>query len=254
MNLKKLVWIGTVSAVTAACSAGGEKVSYSLSSDFYSQYVWRGHNLVDDWVWQPSVGIAKGPWSAGIWGNLDLTDENDQSGEFTEYDFYGSYSWAVTENLMLSMGYIFYRFPSVGSTQELYWGLTVDAVLNPSLTVYYDFDDINGTYVSAGVSHSIEKIADLTESIPIGLTFSCSVGWGDSNYNKGYWTDAGGDPISSSAWNDLGIKVAFPIAFGTWTLTPSVHFVTVLDSEIRQGLSSSDRNLFFTGVSLSTAF
>lgn len=243
-----LVW------TAASVSGAEEKVSYTLTSDVYSKYVWRGHNLVDDWVWQPSVSIAKGPWSAGIWGNLDMTDENGQSGEFTEYDFLGSYSWSVTEKLTWSFGYIYYRFPSAGSTQEVYSSLAADMVLNPSVTVYYDFDDINGTYVSAAVSHSIEKIADLTESIPVGLTVSCAVGWGDSNYNEGYWSDADGEPVSSGAFNDFSVKLAFPISLGAWTLTPSLNYVTILDSEIRRGLPSDDRDLLFTGISLGTTF
>lgn len=253
MCMKEWICAGVVLTVSVAPSAE-EKAAFSLTSDFYSKYVWRGHNLVDDWVWQPSVGISKGPWSAGVWGNLDLTNENSQAGEFTEYDFYGSYSLPLADNLSLSVGYIYYRFPGAGSTQEVYSGLSLDTFLSPSLTVYYDFDDINGTYVSAGIGHTIEKIAELSESVPVGLALSCAVGWGDSNYNEGYWADTVGDPLDKSALNDLSLKIAFPFTLGKWTVTPSLNYVMILDSDIRNGLPSGDRDLFWTGVGLGTEF
>ncbi|HOK94951.1 MAG TPA: hypothetical protein PK052_04240 [Anaerohalosphaeraceae bacterium] len=254
MNKAVLFWMGFVSALAISADAQEEKAVFSVTSDFNSKYVWRGHNLVDDWVWQPSIGLSKGAWSAGIWGNLDMTDENSQSGEFTEYDFYGSYTFSITEQLSLSFGYIYYRFPSAGSTQEVYSSLVWDTILSPSLTVYYDFDDINGTYITTGISHSIEKVMELTDSIPVGLDLSCNVGWGDSNYNEGYWLNGSSEAIRSSGWNDLFVTVGFPMPLGKWTLTPSLNYVTILDSDIRKGLVSDDRDLFFTGFSLSAEF
>lgn len=243
----------TLSLIISAAAEEG-KMTFSIANDFASKYVWRGHNLTDDWVWQPSIGLSSGAWSAGIWGNLDMTDKNYQSGEFTEYDFYGSYAFSVTDELTMTMGYIYYRFPSAGSTQEIYSGLAWDIMLRPSVTVYYDFDNINGTYITAGISHSIERIAEITESVPVGLALSSSVGWGDSQYNQGYWSNSSGEPISSSAWNDLSFKVGFPLSLGRWTFTPSLNYTVILDSDIRSGLVSDDRELFVAGFGLSAEF
>jgi uncharacterized protein (TIGR02001 family) len=254
----KAGWIGMVVTMTAVCgrvSAGEDSaLGFEVTSDFNSKYVWRGQNLVDDWVWQPGISASYGGFTAGIWGNLDMTDENDESGEFTEYDFYGEYAFDLTDGIGLSFGYIHYKFPSGGNTQEVYTGISFATFLNPFVTVYYDFEDIDGTYVTAGIGHSIEKIADLTESIPVGLELALSVGWGDSNYNEGYWADSNGDALDDSGLNDLTLKIGFPMAIGSWTLTPSVNYVTLLDSDIREGLRSGDKDMFFTGVSLSTGF
>jgi len=38
--------------------------------------VWRGQNLVDDWVLQPGASVVYKNLTASVWENLDLTDEN----------------------------------------------------------------------------------------------------------------------------------------------------------------------------------
>lgn len=247
-----LVIIVTVSGLAEA--ADESSLGFEVTSDFNSKYVWRGQNLVDDWVWQPGISVSYGGFTAGIWGDLNLTDENNQSGEFDEYDFYAEYGIDLAEGIALSVGYIDYKFPSGGNTQEVYAGIRFAAFLNPSVTVYYDFEDINGTYVTAGIGHSIEKIADLTESIPVGLDLSLSIGWGDSNYNEGYWADSIGNAIDSSGLNDLTLKIGFPMSIGSWTFTPSINYVTLLDSDIREGLPSGDKDMFFMGLSMGTGF
>ena len=54
----------------------GDKVSVGASADFFSKYVWRGQNLVDDWVLQPGASVGYKNLTASVWENLDLTDEN----------------------------------------------------------------------------------------------------------------------------------------------------------------------------------
>ena len=66
-----------------------DDVSVGVSADFFNKYVWRGQNLVDDWVLQPGVSIGYKNLTASFWGNLDLTDENDYEGEFSEGKFHG---------------------------------------------------------------------------------------------------------------------------------------------------------------------
>ena len=73
----------------------------------------------------------------------------------------------------------------VGETTELYWGLNFDLPLSPSITVYHDIDTIKGSYVSFGISHSIEKIAELGSDSPVGMEVAAGLGWGSSGYNEG---------------------------------------------------------------------
>jgi hypothetical protein len=47
-----------------------------VTIDFYSKYVWRGQNLVDDWVLQPGVSSTFGNFTLGVWGNVDMTKKS----------------------------------------------------------------------------------------------------------------------------------------------------------------------------------
>lgn len=227
----------------------------SLSACFNSKYVWRGQLLNDDFVFQPSAGIGYGGLTASLWGNLDLTDYHDNSGEFTEYDWTVGYADTVpgVDCLKYSIGAIYYYFPSVSNdadTVEIYAGLGLDMPLSPTVTVYRDVDEIDGTYVAFSLSHSIEELFEIAPGMPVGMTVLASLGWGDESYNEGYW---GG--LSESALQDLTLGVGFPVAIGGWTVTPSANYVMLLDSDVRESdVYSRSSDYFFTGVTLSTSF
>jgi len=55
------------------------EIGFELTADFFNKYVWRGQNLVDDWVFQPGVSATYGGLTASFWGNLDLTDAYGKS-------------------------------------------------------------------------------------------------------------------------------------------------------------------------------
>jgi len=144
----------------------GDEVSIAASADLLSKYVWRGQNLVDDWVLQPGASIGHKNLTASVWGNLDLTDENGYKGEFSEIDLALDYSGQVADSdiLSYSVGVINYDFPVSGGfddTWELYWGFGLDVPASPSVTVYHDVDEANGTYISFGIGHSFEKVVEL---------------------------------------------------------------------------------------------
>jgi len=232
----------------------------NLSACFNSKYIWRGQLLNDDFVFQPTVGVGYGGLSASLWGNLDMTDYHDNSGEFTEYDWTVGYADIVpgVDFLNYSVGVIYYYFPSVPGdldTVELYAGLGLDMPLSPTVTVYRDIDEIDGTYVAFSVSHSIDKLFELSPDMPVGMTVLTSIGWGNDAYNKGYW---GG--LDENALQDLTVTVGFPVPVMGWTVTPNVNYVTLLDSDIRKADAyatnshNNDSDYVFTGVTLSQNF
>lgn len=230
-----------------------------VSTAFMSKYIWRGQLLNDDYVMQPSVGLTYGNWSASLWGNVDMTDYHDNDWEFTEYDWTIGYSDKIpgVDILSYSVGAIYYYFPSLtddGDTVEVYAGLGLDIPLSPTLTMYRDVDEIDGTYLALSVSHSIETIFELSPDMPVGMNLSASTGWGSENYNKGYWG------VNSSKMNDLTLSVGFPVVMGNWTITPSVSYVTLLSSGVRASdwyktnSGNNDSDYVFTGITLSTSF
>lgn len=230
-------------------------LSVNLSASFNSKYIWRGQLLNDDFVFQPLVGLSYGGLSASLWGNLDMTDYHDNSGEFTEYDWTIGYADTVPgiDFLTYSLGVIYYYFPSASNdadTTEIYAGLGLDMLLSPTVTVYRDVDEIDGTYVAFSVSHSVDKLFELAQDMPVGMTVLTSLGWGNEGYNKGYW---GG--LDENALQDLTMTVGFPIPVGGWTLTPSVNYVTLMDSDVRKtDIYDTSSDYFFTGITLSTSF
>jgi hypothetical protein len=59
---------------------------------------------------------------------------------------------------------------------------------------------------------------------------------------------------------DLTLSVGFPIPIMGWTLTPSINYVTLLDSDVRAAdtyatySGNNDSDYVFTGITLSTSF
>ena len=229
-----------------------KRIEFEITADFFSKYIWRGQNLSDDPVFQPGLSAAYGNLTFGIWGNLELTNINGNSGDFSEIDYSLDYSAALPgmEGLGYSIGVIYYDFPGTTTkdTTELYWGLNFDLPANPSITVYHDVDEAEGTYVSLAVSHGIEEILTLAGA-PVAMEIGASLGWGSGSYNKYYWgTD-------QSKLNDLAFSVAFPFEVKGWTVTPSLNYVTLVSDDIRDtDTYGTDSDFFFAGVGVSKKF
>ena len=256
---KRLIMIGLVVSVFGSgqmCADDG--VEFEITADFFSKYIWRGQNVDDDPVFQPSISGSYGNLTAAIWGNLELTNINDKSGDFSELDYSLDYSDALPgiNGVGYSVGVIYYDFPSRAAdgtkapdTIELYWGLSFDLPLSPSITVYHDVDEAEGSYVSLAIGHSIEKVVELRPDVPVGAEVSASFGWGSASYDKYYWgTD-------QSKLNDLVLSICFPVTLGNCTLTPSLNYVTLLSDDIRDtDAYGTDSDFFVAGVGLSKRF
>lgn len=230
-----------------------DDITFEVTADYFGKYVWRGQNLSDDPVFQPGVSISAGGFTAGWWGSMDTTKINGNSGEFTEYDYSLDYSGDVPliDGVGYSVGVINYYFPSGEDTTEVYWGFGFDLPLSPSVTVYHDIDDVKGTYISTGVGHSVEKIAELDADTPIGMDLSASLGWGSASYNKVYW----GSTINSGKMNDLTLSVSFPFEISGWSLSPSLNYVSLVNGKVREtDAFSKQSDYFFAGIGASKGF
>lgn len=225
-------------------------VKFGISADYYSKYIWRGQNLNNESVFQPAVSVSAYGFTGSIWGNLDLTNKNDNSGQFNEFDWALDYTATVpgTENLNFSIGTIYYRFPHTPfhPTTEVYGGLGWDVALSPSIKLYHDIDEIDGSYVQLGIGHTFEKIYVVNEKCYCGLQLGASVGWGSGGYNHGYFG------VDNSKLNDLTLASGLPFCIDSWTIRPSVNYVTMLSDAIRQATDKSD-NVWW-GIGLSTSF
>ena len=239
-----------------------EKVTVGVSADFYEKYVWRGQHLVDDWVFQPGLSVGYGGLTASFWGNMDLTNENTANGEFSEIDLTLDYSATLPgiDILGFSVGFINYDFPVNGSaddTTEIYAGLSLDVPASPSVTFYYDVDEIiDGLYISFGVGHSFEEVFQLGPDTPVGVDLSASLGWGNGVYNKGYWgVKPNGNNIGENL-NDLVLTLAFPFQWAGFDVTASLNYVTLMSDDIRRsdayGMGRDDS--FYAGIGFAKEF
>ncbi|MFA5292094.1 MAG: hypothetical protein WC496_03575 [Phycisphaerae bacterium] len=253
--MKKLVLLLALLVASSAVLAEGEdKIGFTIGSDFFSKYVWRGQLLNDDFVFQPSIGASYKGFTASIWGNVDTTNYHGDSGEFTEYDLTFDYSGKFSEDSKVgySVGLIHYHFPSLSysDTTELYWGFNFDVPLSPTIKVYHGLGNENGIYANFGLSHTFEKVLKFSDTITGDLALGASIGWGNGTYNKDYWG------VDESRLNDLAFTVGIPIDLGNgWAVKPSFNYVVLVDGKIRDtdayGKSS---DYFFTGISISKSF
>ncbi len=237
-------------SVSIGLAAEAEKVGFEVTADYFSKYVWRGQNLDDESVFQPGFSINYMGFTASIWGSLEMTSVNGNSGEFTEVDYSVDYSgmFPDIEGLGYSVGMIYYDFPntSFNSTTEVYWGFSFDLPLSPSITVYHDVDEVDGSYVSLAFGHSIERIIELSSDMPMGMDIGANFGWGSSSYNRSYWGVGGGK------MQDLTLSAGFPVCVGSWTIRPNINYSTMLSDSIRAATTKSDN--FWAGVGVSVSF
>jgi hypothetical protein len=228
-----------------------EKIKFGLSTDYYSKYIWRGQNINNKGILQPAVSASAYGFTGSIWGNLDLTNQNDASGEFSEFDFTLDYSGTVpgADWLGFSVGTIYYRFPNTAfkPTTEIYGGLNLPTVpLSPYFKWYRDVDEIDGSYFQFGLGHTFEKIVEVNEKCYCGLELGVSVGWGSSSYNNGYFG------VDNGKFNDLTLSAGFPVCIDSWTVRPSINYSTMLSDSIRTATADSDN--LWVGVGISVSF
>ena len=250
------VWAAIMicAAVTQTSSAEDDaKVGIGVGMDYVSKYIWRGQNLQDDGAIQPSALFTYGSLTASIWGSIDLSKINNNSGEITEVDYSLDYTTTLDglDGLTWSFGVINYTFPNthLDDTTELYAGVGLDVPLTPKLTLYRDVDDYDGTYIMLSVGHCFEKFAELAPDVPVGLTLGACLGWGSDNYNAGYWG------VSHDALNDLTFSLGLPMKVGRWSVTPSIRYTTLINSDIRDSDAyDTASDYFVVGVGVTTSF
>ncbi len=257
-RVKTFLSVKSLFVILGAALAGPQTLASTatdveVTAAHYSKYIWRGQNLNDDPVFQTAVSVSYGSLGAGIWGNMDLTNINGNTGDFSEIDYSLDYSAAMPglEGIGYSLGVIYYDFPgtAASATAELYWALNFDLPLSPSITSYHDVDEADGTYVSFAVGRAIEKIAELGSDIWVAMEIGASLGWGSASYNRYYWA------TPQSRLNDLVLSVSFPIEIAGWTSAPSVNYVTLVSNDIRDSdMYGTDSDFLFVGIGISRRF
>jgi hypothetical protein len=225
-------------------------VTGGVAVDLASHYVWRGFALTDGFAFQPSVFVSTQGLTVTSWSSWSSTDagcfDPDDCPAIREHDLTIDYTRAVGK-ASVSVGYINYLFPpyrteaakaadAVGSTNEIYAGLTFAAPWSPFVKAYFDvdgdeFDTSKGTYLQFGASQGYavaDGKATVTPTVSIGYNFS-------------QW-------IEDNEWNDanLGVKVAIPVT-SKFTITPAAYLSIGLNDTVK-AVGYGDGDTKFYGV------
>jgi hypothetical protein len=242
-----------------AVRAGDSSAAVTLDAAFLSGYMWRGQAYNDEVVLQPASTVTKGAFTASVWGNYNLTDRvTGEKADFSEVDVTLSFAGKFGP-VGASAGLIEYVFPNqtageaaAQGTREVFVSLSLpDYAVVPSLGVYRDIDEVDGTYLTAGLAYTAPMCDTLS------LTVSGSVGYGDKDYNGIYFG------VGEAAWNDanVGLALTWKVC-GTVSIVPSVQYTTLIDSGVKDSAKASaaadgalkDDSLVVGGVKVSWAF
>jgi len=232
-----------VAAAAPALALGPVDVTAELP--LYSKYVWRGIVVTDDPVLQPNFSADIMGFGVGLWANMDLTDYNGTETEVNEVDWTLNYGLPMPL-LDLNFGLIYYDFPNTEAdgTAEFYVSGSAHVLLSPTLEIYYDFKEIDGTYVNASVSHGVPLNPSLN------LELGASLGLGDSDYNTGYF---GADATGA---NNFRLSAGVPIhPAPMFTVTPSLAYSTLLgDAKDNVDAMDGEADAFYFGISAAFQF
>jgi len=203
-NRLRVAAVLLMAVALSVCAEEKLPVSLDARTDFYSSYVWRGKVLDRHAVAQPSVittynAQEYGAFSLKFWVNWDLTQRSSKpkatrtGGGINVFNITPSYSRAFGP-VDVTIGNIFYTFPGNGwpknsnSTYELFTTVAYkNPVVTPSLSVYYDYRDVGGSFLEDNPLKDLYIRAALDKSVPITERLRAGgcvlLGAGTSRYN-----------------------------------------------------------------------
>ncbi|QYK53361.1 MAG: hypothetical protein KF824_00385 [Fimbriimonadaceae bacterium] len=240
---------GAILSVPVVASAASElPFDVSLDSAIYSKYVWRGVNLSNGGVFQPSLTVGLQGFELNVWGSYEFTNNvlypsgSNGKNRFTEWDTTLSYSGESALGSW-TVGAVQYAYPTTGlaNTTEVFAQFGFNHPLNPYIAGYFDVDESKGTYLKLGGSTNLSPLSQL----PVELNFW--VGYGDKKNNDFTY----GNARAGLADYGLEAKVSTPLG-KNGTLWTSVGFTSLFDSKHLEG--SSNRSNVIVGFGYGLKF
>jgi len=204
-------------------------ISAKLDVVYVSKYVWRGIPQTNKGAVQPSLTLSHpSGLSYNFWASRDV-----DSGKFTEHDHTLNYSWN-TGKVGVNGGLVYYAFPNTPfvNTAEVYAVACFQGPLSHSVSINYDINEAHGLYVSLTGGYACSL--PWRKAAPANLNLSARLSFSSANYNR-FWFGK-----DKTALSDLFLSASVPISVGNATsLTPSLGYYTVIDSDLRDALEGS---------------
>lgn len=158
MMIRGLLGVVLLGLVMVSTAAAEIEVTGEAHINVSSMYLWRGFDLSNgDPVIQGGIDIGFKGFTLGFWGNYDI-DET----KYNETNVVLDYTFDITDLFSVSLGHILYAVDGEDTTGELYAGIAVNTLLEPTLTVYYDYDEFAGDiFVTLSVGHTVAVVESL---------------------------------------------------------------------------------------------
>jgi hypothetical protein len=250
--MKSLALIAALGSVSLSLAAEetNNKLTADLKIEAASKYIWRGINLENACVLQPSLSLNYQGFTATIWGNMDLTNYNGTwydfsskpAGKFTEWDASLQYTHQVGP-VKATVGFVDYQFPYQGynRTEEVYASLGWSGCADVTLSGYLGVLDADGFYSTLGVSKAVSKLWGAP------LVVSAQAGYGDKKHNSYYYN------YNKNGFTDALFSISAEFNQGKgYTITPYLKYSTLLDDKIFE--DDTQRDNLIGGVVLGFKF
>lgn len=242
--------------VGQAPSGSGSEAEVTAEVGLLSAHVWRGAVLNSDPVLQPQLSVAQYGVSFNVWANYNFSNGKSTGvdNEISEIDLSLAYTLPLNLNdVSFDVGYISYQFPANGdvstpSTAELfasaYW-LTFKDYVIPSVTLFGDVKEMDGTYVQFDV------VAPYQISEYLRVEGGLYTGYGSARYNDFYFGH------SQKGFTDYSIygTVSYEILDGltaSFNLTYTGLFGGAVKENAKQFYEAGEK--FWGGVNLAYDF
>lgn len=226
---------GMVTSSFAAITVEGD-----VYAGVFDKYLWRGFDLSDGRpVIQGGADLSSGNFTLSYWTNWQLKSSDDiPSGEANETDIIIDYSRDLGEMVSVSVGNIWYALDGIEDTNELYLSATVNTLLSPTFSMYYDWDaaEEDGLLFAADISHSIDLMEGLSMSLGALVTYNLH-----SDYSVGDY----------AGFHNYELSVGLDYALtDQLTVSPSFTYSSGISSAAKDAIDTE----VLAGVNLAFAF
>ncbi len=233
----KLKGLAITFLLVAPLSAQADEIPITISADlpFFNKYVWRGVNLINDPVLQPSIDLEYKGWNLNLWGNYDINNAK----RFDEYDVTLSYSGELPQGSWTA-GYIDYNYPGadVQHSQEFFGRFALNQNLNPYIELNIDTDEVRGFYARAGVETGFTNSSG-------DFNFHSWISYGDKNMNNSLYGN------NKSGLADFGIEATWSKQLSSNTTGyVNLGFTSLLNKDHLAGEPNRNNLIFGFGLGI----
>ena len=243
---------GLVVLLCSCVSAEEKPVMVDMKTHLLSKHIFRGQTRNDDITSKTEVVLNKNMFHLGFTGFADLNDENNRKGELTEVNIDLGFKMPLIDDsknekeryLDLVGGLKHFAYPSYErkGTTEAYVGLMGKTVwgLEPSATLSYDLDEVNGAYFSLDLQRPFHfyNVDFFGTKFNVEVCPKIGLGYGSAEYNEYYF---GVDEACFSDWH-AGLSVM--VRKGRFEFGPSVTYTALVDDVLQKAIGDDEHVVY----------